>query len=236
MAARNVCVTCGKTENLFLCSKCNSVSYCGREHQKQDWNNHKKTCKKLRETEKTKESKGSTPPANGKTKNIVPNGESPQNPSDNMNDVLEDIGALSIRAENPQFMPQWVSQNSLALNVSERFSQREEGMVKLIIKNMLTYGICVIDKFLEDSDADACLADVRTLYRDASSFKAGQIIQPGSNVQKIRGDKVRWLDGTEEMAKNLSFLCGKMDTIISNCNSKLNYKIAQRTKVRKCGM
>ena len=40
----NKCIICGKEDELFKCSQCKSVFYCSREHQKQDWKNHKKVC------------------------------------------------------------------------------------------------------------------------------------------------------------------------------------------------
>lgn len=41
------CVVCGKTKGLKKCSRCKIAFYCGVEHQKQDWPNHKKVCSKL---------------------------------------------------------------------------------------------------------------------------------------------------------------------------------------------
>ena len=41
------CQVCGVTENLKQCSKCRQISYCGKEHQIQDWTEHKKTCTSL---------------------------------------------------------------------------------------------------------------------------------------------------------------------------------------------
>ena len=39
------CIICMSEENLHLCSKCRSVNYCCKEHQKQDWPYHKTICK-----------------------------------------------------------------------------------------------------------------------------------------------------------------------------------------------
>jgi len=41
------CNICKSKENLKLCSKCHSVSYCSVEHQKEDWQKHKKNCKEM---------------------------------------------------------------------------------------------------------------------------------------------------------------------------------------------
>jgi hypothetical protein len=42
------CPICSKTNQdikLFKCGGCKSTHYCSKEHQKQDWNNHKSACK-----------------------------------------------------------------------------------------------------------------------------------------------------------------------------------------------
>jgi hypothetical protein len=39
------CQVCAVDCNM-ACSGCRQVYYCGADHQKQDWKEHKKTCKK----------------------------------------------------------------------------------------------------------------------------------------------------------------------------------------------
>ncbi|KAM8814274.1 egl nine homolog 1 isoform 2-T2 [Rhynchonycteris naso] len=41
---RQYCELCGKMENLLRCSRCRSSFYCSKEHQRQDWKNHKLVC------------------------------------------------------------------------------------------------------------------------------------------------------------------------------------------------
>jgi hypothetical protein len=38
------CQVCGKTEGIKKCGRCNTIGYCGKEHQKADWRAHKKRC------------------------------------------------------------------------------------------------------------------------------------------------------------------------------------------------
>ncbi|KAF7401794.1 hypothetical protein HZH68_007614 [Vespula germanica] len=38
------CVLCEKTDKLLRCSRCKSVFYCTKEHQKRDWKRHKEFC------------------------------------------------------------------------------------------------------------------------------------------------------------------------------------------------
>ncbi|KAH3846764.1 egl nine homolog 1-like [Dreissena polymorpha] len=44
--SRDKCAICGKSANLKYCSGCGKVSYCSRDHQIQDWRQHKAKCKK----------------------------------------------------------------------------------------------------------------------------------------------------------------------------------------------
>lgn len=47
---RQLCVACGgKPSTLSLCARCKAVYYCNRTCQKQDWDQHKKTCGKRRD-------------------------------------------------------------------------------------------------------------------------------------------------------------------------------------------
>ena len=39
------CKVCRTTDHLSQCSRCHLVTYCCREHQIQDWKNHKEFCK-----------------------------------------------------------------------------------------------------------------------------------------------------------------------------------------------
>lgn len=41
------CKICGGIVNLKVCAKCKNAAYCSKEHQKQDWKDHKELCKKL---------------------------------------------------------------------------------------------------------------------------------------------------------------------------------------------
>ncbi len=42
------CATCGKKENLFLCSECGFTKYCSKKCQKKDAKYHNKECPKLK--------------------------------------------------------------------------------------------------------------------------------------------------------------------------------------------
>jgi hypothetical protein len=48
MSLKKTCSVCSKAAS-YRCV-CKSVYYCGKEHQKQDWKNHKGNCVQKRET------------------------------------------------------------------------------------------------------------------------------------------------------------------------------------------
>jgi len=53
----NLCGLCGK-QTLLKCGKCLTTYYCSKDHQKEDWINHKKKCSRIKpiiETEKKDE-------------------------------------------------------------------------------------------------------------------------------------------------------------------------------------
>jgi hypothetical protein len=42
------CIVCGSQDDVKQCQRCKLISYCGREHQLQDWDIHRKYCKKAK--------------------------------------------------------------------------------------------------------------------------------------------------------------------------------------------
>jgi hypothetical protein len=39
------CAVCGKVEGAQKCGRCKAVSYCSKDHQKEDWKSHKAGCR-----------------------------------------------------------------------------------------------------------------------------------------------------------------------------------------------
>ncbi|XP_043479684.1 uncharacterized protein LOC122509581 [Leptopilina heterotoma] len=50
----NDCNVCKKTTDLKRCSRCHMISYCGTEHQKNNWHIHKKICRIISEITREK--------------------------------------------------------------------------------------------------------------------------------------------------------------------------------------
>lgn len=48
----SVCHTCKSTENVKMCTKCKTLYYCSKDHQREDWPNHKGICEVISRTDK----------------------------------------------------------------------------------------------------------------------------------------------------------------------------------------
>jgi hypoxia-inducible factor (prolyl hydroxylase) len=53
MNSSPTCELCGHQENLLRCSRCRGAYYCSKEHQKQHWKKHKKSCSATQKSKDT---------------------------------------------------------------------------------------------------------------------------------------------------------------------------------------
>ncbi|XP_023222418.1 egl nine homolog 1-like [Centruroides sculpturatus] len=120
----------------------------------------------------------------------------------------------------------------------ESYNQNPEwfdGMCHNLVKDLNSYGICVIDKFMGEQTGKAILDEVRNLYR-AGLFHNGQLVNSCAASSVIRGDHIAWVDGSEPNCHNIGKLIQTLDAIIMRCNKIRdngplnNYKITTRTK------
>ncbi|XP_005090786.1 egl nine homolog 1 [Aplysia californica] len=68
----NVCQLCGALENLSLCGGCRGTWYCCKAHQRQDWKDHKRACKKSKKPSSISDS-GREADATERAKQSMPN-------------------------------------------------------------------------------------------------------------------------------------------------------------------
>lgn len=107
-----------------------------------------------------------------------------------------------------------------------------------VIRDMDTYGVCVVDNFLGHEMGMAVLDEVTSMYKKGV-FKDGQLVsnRAKKDLKTIRGDQITWLDGKENFCKNIGFLISQVDNIIVRANNmgdngKMgDYTITGRTKV-----
>jgi hypoxia-inducible factor (prolyl hydroxylase) len=107
-----------------------------------------------------------------------------------------------------------------------------------VIRDMDTYGVCVVDNFLGPEMGMAVLDEVKNMY-SKGVFKDGQLVsnKAKNDLKTIRGDQITWLDGKESSCRNIGFLISQVDNIIVRANNmghngKMgDYTINGRTKV-----
>ncbi|XP_074640975.1 egl nine homolog 1-like [Tubulanus polymorphus] len=91
-------------------------------------------------------------------------------------------------------------------------------------------GICVIDNFLGLKKGNAIFSETEKMHA-GGAFSAGELVTNTSSSHKIRGDKIAWVNGTENTCKELGFLISSVDSLIMQCGSRLGgYNINGRTK------
>ncbi|KAF4516852.1 hypothetical protein B566_EDAN006247 [Ephemera danica] len=117
---------------------------------------------------------------------------------------------------------------------------------KTVIKDMDSYGVCVLDNFLGPDKGQAVFHEVLGMY-DKGVFKAGQLVSSkiandvkkirGDQIRTIRGDQITWIDGKENYCRSIGLLISRVDAVIMRANQmsgngKLgSYTINGRTKV-----
>ena len=125
------------------------------------------------------------------------------------------------------------------LGKSQNNVDKLDNICQYIIKDMNSYGVCVVDKFLGDEKGLSVLDEVLHMY-SAGMFKDGQLVSNksgASDLKTIRGDQITWLDGKEKNCQSIGMLISKVDAIIMRANKMLNngkmgeYTINGRTKV-----
>lgn len=108
-----------------------------------------------------------------------------------------------------------------------------------MIRDMNSYGVCVVDNFLGKEKGEAVLREVLNMY-SAGLFKDGQLVSnkaSANDLKTIRGDQITWLDGKEQQCQNIGALISRVDAIIMRANKMHNngkignYTINGRTKV-----
>jgi hypoxia-inducible factor (prolyl hydroxylase) len=119
----------------------------------------------------------------------------------------------------------------------KRDKQLEE-VCRNVIRDMDTYGVCVVDNFLGRDMGMAVLDEVTSMY-NKGIFKDGQLVsnRAKNDLKTIRGDQITWLDGKESYCKNIGILISQVDNVIVRANNmgdngKMgDYTITGRTKV-----
>lgn len=107
-------------------------------------------------------------------------------------------------------------------------------LVTYVIESMKKYGICLVDNFVGDKEAELILNEAKALY-DSGNFTQGLLVNNkviSNEETKVRGDMIMWVDGSESGCKNIKRLLDRTDSLILTCKGQLDrYTIKGRTKV-----
>ncbi|XP_066525640.1 egl nine homolog 3 isoform X1 [Hoplias malabaricus] len=96
---------------------------------------------------------------------------------------------------------------------------------------MRAYGMCIVDNFLGNRIGERVQQEAHRIH-EAGRTQDGQLAcQPRGQSRAYRGDKIAWVDGTEEGCHNIGFLLSRMDRVITVADGQLgSYKIRGRHK------
>ncbi|XP_074853651.1 uncharacterized protein LOC142014652 [Carettochelys insculpta] len=105
-------------------------------------------------------------------------------------------------------------------------------VLQYLVPCMNSYGLCIVDNFLGHKTGDKVLQEVQALHL-SDKFRDGELAsQKSGSTQAIRGDKIMWVEGSEQGCENIGYLLSRMDKLIMYADGKLgNYKIRGRHKV-----
>ena len=95
-------------------------------------------------------------------------------------------------------------------------------LVDYVSRCLSKYGLCVLDNFLGERSSDLIAGEVLGLYQDDRSlFHDGQLVHIAKTEEKIRGDKITWVDGTEPGCSSIKGLIALIDRLIVRSKKQL---------------
>lgn len=240
------CAVCGLSDNLLRCARCHSSYYCSRQHQKQDWKQHKTTC--TTDLQHQQDPQELQPPQSsseevihGARNEVFTSGAELRTPTERA--LKSARRATPISGENI-VRPRAAGFKDFPVSAGPPFSHKNrdlalDEMCRNVIRDMDAYGVCVVDHFLGEERGKKVLSEVLDMYTKGI-FKDGQLVSSNGrqDLKTIRGDQITWIDGREQYCSHVGQLISQVDALIMRANKmqdngKLgNYNINGRTKVR----
>ncbi|XP_018328073.1 egl nine homolog 1 [Agrilus planipennis] len=246
------CVVCGLTENLLRCSRCKSIYYCSKVHQKQDWKRHKVICQKTDGAQLNGENKFVNIVADQNRNNAITyEGSSETEILSTQAESLSPILELDFRKDRSSTEKTLKSVTTampisgenivhprksnvrdfpeILLNNSPPFLHINQDDVideicRNVIRDMDDYGVCVVDNFLGEERGRAVLGEVIAMHTKGV-FRDGQLVSSRGrkgDLKTIRGDQITWIDGREKYCKNIGHLISQVDAVIMRANKMRN--------------
>lgn len=100
------------------------------------------------------------------------------------------------------------------------------------VKSLTNDGYCIIDGLLGDNKFSTILSEANILLQNGM-MKDGQLSQASKSdtaSDKVRGDKICWVNGDEEQCKNIKCLMDVVDHLVGYCDGRLEKTIKGRTQ------
>ncbi|KAI0225863.1 hypothetical protein LSAT2_023432 [Lamellibrachia satsuma] len=106
----------------------------------------------------------------------------------------------------------------------------ETKLADYVVRCLIDYGICVVDRFMGNEKGSDVLQEVQQLEM-SGVFSSGQLVSETDAMQKIRGDKIVWVEKGDAGCDHIGLLMGRLDSLVLACNGRLGrYNISGRTK------
>lgn len=132
------------------------------------------------------------------------------------------------------------SENVLASTMNKNSVYEQDILEEIsrnVIKDMNTFGVCVVDDFLGKEKGLAVLKEVIEMHK-TGVFKDGQLVtnKLKADLKTIRSDQITWIDGKESYCRNIDCLIRRVDAVVLTANTMKNngkmgtYRINGRTK------
>jgi len=167
------------------------------------------------------------------------------------NSVTDSMGSIRLQSEeedgrcmqsqesvnkNPPFLHRtpdtYQNEDMLKRSTLERMTQ----VCQYVVRDLDEYGICVIDNFMGQERGECIRESVTSMYH-SGIFIGGETMNSNLKTTKnIRGDKITWVDGTEQTCSEIALLISTVDSIIMSSlrmkeNGELSkHQISGRTK------
>ena len=127
----------------------------------------------------------------------------------------------------------------IASNRTPRERARLNSLTFNVVRDLSTFGICVIDNFIPKERGLAILKEVFAISK-SGLLQDGELVSSPeckNNVKSIRSDKIAWVTGQENFATNIGSVISDVDYIVvganrmPSCGKLGDYTINSRSKV-----
>lgn len=113
--------------------------------------------------------------------------------------------------------------SKLPIDDIKRNQQTQMVRAKHVVEKLRKKGYCIIDGFLGDAKGHKVLWDVTKILR-SGVMKDGELVPTNSPINQrkvVRGDKIAWITGKEEIYDNMKLIMDAIDRLMRYCKDSL---------------